>query len=122
MFVQAAHFGKEIISTGKRALEERIVQRFIATNQERFGNIVSAIEGARWYVFSARRAQELMKDKLFERVFALRTRSFNRAYRNAEIDMHLSFSKDMIGLEDFLDLIGREGHFKLAGMLERGTI
>ncbi len=46
----------------------------------------------------------------------------NRAYRNAEIDMHLSFSEDMIRLEDFLELIGKEGHFKLAGMLERGTI
>ena len=30
--------------------------------------------------------------------------------------------EDMIRLEDFLELIGKEGHFKLAGMLERGTI
>jgi hypothetical protein len=122
VFVQAAHFGRQIITTGKRALEENIVQRFIATDRERFAKIVDAIERARWYVFSARRAQELMKERLFERVFALKTRSFNRAYRNAEIDMHLSFSEDMMRLEEFLDLIGKEGHFKLAGMLERGTI
>jgi hypothetical protein len=122
VFVQAAHYGKQIIRTGKRALEERIVQRFISTETERFARIVAAIENARWYVLSARRAQELMKEKLFDRVFALRTRSFNRAYRNAEIDMHFSFSGDMIRLEDFLELIRKEDHFKLAGMLERGTI
>jgi len=122
VFVEAAHYGKQIISTRKRALEEKIVQRFIIADQERFAKIVAAIRHARWYVFSARRAQELMREKLFERVFALKTPSFNRAYRNAEIDMHLSFSQDMMRLEDFLDLIGREGHFKLAGMLERGTI
>lgn len=122
VFVQAAHYGKQIITTGKRSLEERIVQRFIAAEKDRFEKIIKAIESARWYVLSARRAQELMKEKLFERVFALKTRSFNRAYRNAEIDMHLSFSEDMIRLEDFLELIGKEGHFKLAGMLERGTI
>lgn len=122
VFVKAAHFGKQIINSGKRDLEERIVQRFIASDAERFGKIVKAIERARWFVFSARRAQELMKEKLFDRVFALKTRSFNRAYRNAEIDMHLSFSQDMMPLEDFLELIRKEGHFKLAGMLERGTI
>lgn len=121
-FVQAAHLGKEIIRTGKRALEERIVERFINNEVDAFGKIIKAIESARWYVFSARRAQELMKEKLFDRVFALRTRSFNRAYRNAEIDMHLSFSGDMMSLEDFLELARTEGHFKLAGMLERGTI
>lgn len=122
VFVQAGHFGKQIISAGKRALEEHIVQRFIATDKDRFAKIIDAIERARWYVISARRAQELMKEKLFDRVFALKTRSFNRAYRNAEIDMHLSFSEDMMRLEEFLELIGKEGHFKLAGMLERGTI
>jgi hypothetical protein len=121
-FVQAAHLGKQIIRIGKRALEERVVQRFINDEVDAFGKIIKAIESARWYVFSARRAQDLMKEKLFDRVFALRTRSFNRAYRNAEIDMHLSFSGDMMSLDDFLELARTEGHFKLAGMLERGTI
>jgi hypothetical protein len=122
VFVQAAHFGKQIITTGKRALEEKLVERFIATESDRFKRIVDAIETSRWYVFSARRAQELMKEKLFDRVFALKTRSFNRAYRNAEIDMHLSFSEDMKSLDEFLELMAKDGHFKLAGMLERGTI
>jgi hypothetical protein len=122
VFVQAAHFGKQIITTGKRLLEEKLVERFISTERDRFEGIVRRIESSRWYVFSARRAQELMKEKLFDRVFALKTRSFNRAYRDAEIDMHLSFSEDMKPLEEFLELIAKEGHFKLAGMLERGTI
>jgi hypothetical protein len=121
-FVYAAHFGKLVISTGKRALEEKIVQTFIETEPSQFRHIIDALDTARWHVLSARRAEMKMKDMLFERVFALRTRDFNRAYQNAEIDMHLSFSGDMISLESFLDLIATEGHFKLAGMLERGTI
>ncbi len=121
-FVLAAHYGKKLISTGKRALEERIVARFIADEAEKFTQITDLIRMARWYVFSARRAEEVMKANLFERVYALRTRSFNRAYRNAEIDMHLSFTTDMMPLQQFLAMIASEGHFKLAGMLERGTI
>jgi hypothetical protein len=121
-FVGAAHYGKLIISSGKRALEERIVRRFIETDQPKFEEIVAAIRNARWYIISARRAEAIMKELLFERVFALRTRAFNQAFRNAEIDMHLSFSRDMKRLEDFLELAAAEGHFRLAGMLERGTI
>jgi hypothetical protein len=118
--VFATHYGKMIISSGKRLLEERIVQRFVVSEHQRFTRVVDAIQRARWYLFSARRAEETMKSKLFQRAYALRTRSFNRAYRNAEIDMHLSFSDDMIPLQQFLDIIANEGHFKLAGMLERG--
>lgn len=121
-FVAAAHYGKMLISTGKRALEEKIVQRFIDDDPPQFEKITDMIRAARWFVFSARRAEEALKEKLFERVYALRTRSFNRAYPNAEIDMHLSFKGDMIPLEQFLGMIASEGHFKLAGMLERGTI
>jgi hypothetical protein len=120
--VAAAHYGKKLITTGKRALEEKIVGQFIAKRHAKFEGIIGKIQAARWHIFSARRAESIMKEKLFERVFALRTRSFNRAYRNAEIDMHLSFKGDMIPLEDFLSMIAKEGHFKLAGMLERGTI
>jgi hypothetical protein len=122
ILVAAAHFGKAILSSGKRSLEEKIVKHFVDTDERRFGEILQMIGRAKWHVFSARRAEEVMKEKLFERVFALRTRAFNRAYRNAEIDMHLSFSQDMISLERFLEMIATEGHFKLAGMLERGTI
>lgn len=120
--VLATHYGKLMISTGKRALEESIVQRFVAAESAHFAEIAATIRDAKWFVLSARRAEEVMKKRLFERVFALRTRSFNRAYRNAEIDMHLSFSEDMTRLDAFLEMIATEGHIKLAGMLERGTI
>jgi len=122
VFLEAAHLGKKIIRSGKRALEEKIVARFIDSESDRFQEVIDAINEARWYVISARRAEKLMKDNLFDRVFALRMRSFNRAYRNAELDMHFSFSQDMMPLEEFLKTIGKEGHFKVVGMLERGTI
>ena len=121
-FIAAATFGKAAISSGKRRLEEQIASKFVSSQPERFAAVENAIDQAQWYVFSARRAEEIMKTRLFERVYALRMRSFNRAYRNAEIDMHLSFAADMIPLERFLEMIAKEGHFKLAGMLERGTI
>lgn len=76
-FVEATHYGKSVISSGKRALEEKIVQRFVKGETEKFAEVIEVIRNARWYVLSARRAEELMKEKLFERVFALRTRSFN---------------------------------------------
>jgi len=122
LFVAATALGKRLIRSGKRALEERIVAQFIQSQPELFSTIVRATADARWYVFSARRAEIAMKEKLFQRVFALRTRSFNRAYRNAEIDMHLSFAQDMLPLKEFFELVAKQGHFKLAGMLERGTL
>lgn len=120
--VETVLLGKSIIRAGRRRLEERVVDAFVASGPDCFADAVAQIEKAHWYVLSARRAESTMKAKLFERVYALRTRSFNRAYRNAEIDMHLSFAHDMIPLTGFLRMIKTEGHFKLAGMLERGTI
>lgn len=121
-FVAAVVLGKAIIGTGKRLLEERLVQGLITRQPGIHDDIIADLRSSRWYVISARRAFETMKSALFERVFALRTRDFNRSYSNAEIDMHLSFAEDMTPLDTFLDLIRDEGHIKLAGMLERGTL
>ena len=121
-FVAATHFGRAIITSGKRALEEKIVARFINAETDAFESIMKNVADAKWYMLSARRAEAKMKEKLFDRVFALSQPRFTRSYPNAEIDMHLSFQGDMIPLADFFERIAAEGHFKLAGMLERGTI
>lgn len=57
----------------------------------------SAIRAAGWYVLSARRADNLLREKLFERVCAVRVRAFARDYRSAELDMHFSLAQDLSG-------------------------
>jgi hypothetical protein len=53
---------------------------------------------------AARRASTLLRDPLFERVHALRLRDFDRLFRGAEINMHLSLSTEMIEYSDLLHL------------------
>jgi hypothetical protein len=81
----------------------------------------SRIWAAEWYVLSARKADMLLRDRLFERVYALKLRSFTRKFRGAELDMHFSLGKDLIALKDFLRTLKEEGPTKIASLLERGT-
>jgi hypothetical protein len=72
---------------GKRAIEERVVASLIDSEQpEPFRTELTGfreqIEAAEWYALSARRAARLLREKLFERVYAVRVRAFARNYRN----------------------------------------
>jgi len=80
------------------------------------------IEAADWYALSARRADRLLRDKLFDRVYAVRVRAFARNYRNAELDMHFSLTKDLTPLKTFLASAKERGLHGLAVDLERGEI
>ncbi|MGH9199047.1 MAG: hypothetical protein ACRD1T_25380, partial [Acidimicrobiia bacterium] len=103
-----------------RATEEAIVERLLQESWvEPIRNYVRA---ATFRVLSARRAYQLMRDKLFERVHALKIRAFNRVFRNAEIDMHFSLSTEMIGFDEFLHLLADRGPLELALRLDRGEI
>jgi len=113
---------KRILTSRKREAEEFFIALFREQNPDFFRAIDAEFERGRWFIFSARRAHELMKERLFERVFALRQRGFNRAFKNAEIDMHLSFSKDMMPVHDFLAQSSRLSASQLYSMIERGTI
>lgn len=119
-----AHSSKAI--KGKRKIEERIVEHLIGGADTSFAPIVEKLRDqiaqASWRVISARKADKLLRDKLFERVFAVRVRAFNRNYRNAELDMHFSLGNDMTTLKDFLAIIAKDGLLGIAGHLERGTI
>lgn len=113
--------------SGKREIEERIVERLIdAEDREPFrGQVrgfIEAIEKATWRVISARRADRLLKEKLFERVYAVRVRAFARNYRNAELDMHFSLRDDLKDLQDFLALLKTHGLHGLTARLERGDV
>jgi hypothetical protein len=112
---------------GKRAIEERVVASLIEVEQaEPFRSALAGyrdrIEAAEWRVLSARRANRLLREKLFERVYAVRVRAFARNYRNAELDMHFSLRDDLTPLRGFLASLRDRGLHGLAVDLERGVV
>jgi hypothetical protein len=112
---------------GKRSIEERIVAHLLdEESSEPFRVELARFQeemlAAEWYILSARRADRLLRDKLFERVFAVRVRGFTRNYRNAELDMHFSLSQDLTPLKQFLQSARERGLHGLAVDLERGVV
>jgi hypothetical protein len=113
--------------SGKRSVEERVVENLIEAEQPEFfkselSRFRQEIHSARWYVLSARRADQLLREKLFDRVYAVRVRAFARNYRNAELDMHFSLSQDLRLLTDFLATARDRGLHGLSVDLERGIV
>jgi hypothetical protein len=113
--------------SGKRSIEERAVQA-VLERPARHGvdlqvaSIMSQLANAEWRVISARRANNLLRDLLFERAYALRVRGFAQNYRGAELDMHFSVSQDLHPLQELLDTLGTHGMPGLVSRLERGTL
>jgi len=107
-------------SLSDRTTEEAIVRHLVGMPW--VGEIRDEIRRAEFRVISARRANQLLRDRLFERVHALRLRAFNRTFRGAEINMHLSLSTEMISLADFLGTLATTGVQGLSVRLERGEI
>jgi hypothetical protein len=112
---------------GKRSVEERIVDHLLGDSQpEPFRSelirVTAGVNSATWRVLSARKADNLLRRLLFERVYAVRVRAFARNYRGAELDMHFSLSDDLTTLQHFLSQLKQLGLHGLMGHLERGTI
>lgn len=84
--------------------------------------IRTRIAQAEFRVLSARRANNLLRELLFERVHALRLRGFNRLFRGAEINMHLSLSTEMVGYAELLELLANRGPVEVSLRLDRGEI
>jgi hypothetical protein len=101
-----------------RNTEEAIV-RTIAS-EPWVGPIRDRIQASEFRALSARRADRLLRDLMFERVHALRLRGFNRTFRGAEINMHLSLSREMIAFTDFLRFLADNGVLQLTVSLDRG--
>jgi hypothetical protein len=109
-----------LASVSNRATEEAIASRLLG---EPWANDVRVhIQQAGFRVISARRADALMRRQLFDRVHALRLRGFNNLFRGAEINMHLSLSREMIAFEEFLELLATRGERELTVRLDRGEI
>lgn len=123
--VALAHGSKRI--TGKRSIEDATVTRIvdepsafaIASHIARFQ---SQIREAEWRVISARRADQLLRDMLYERAYALRVRAFARNYGGAELDMHFSVSRDLHPIQDLFGVLREHGMPGLVSRLERGTL
>jgi hypothetical protein len=114
----------EVVS-GKRTIEESIVRNLLAEQ----GTFSAKVEEWRerlsksmWRVLSAQKADKLLREMLFERVFAVRIKNFNQAFRNAELDMHYSLTRDMTPLEDVLEILQREGSQGVVGRCMRAVI
>jgi len=104
----------------KRDLEDTVVEGLVTSNSSIFRNTLQQVLGAGWYVLSARRADKLLRELLFDRVFALRMRGFARVFRGAELDMHFSLSKDLIPLKQFLATLRDGGPQRVTTLMERG--
>lgn len=105
---------------GKRDLEDRAISYVAVSNLEPYPAIVEELRNAQWFVLSARRADRLLREKLFERVYALRIRNFSRVFGGAEIDMHFSLTEDLIPIEQFFETVHEAGLHKITTMFERG--
>lgn len=116
-FVYAAKFDK------KRQVEDAIVRYVIEDPQPEavhraVAEAAQRIDAAEWRVISARKADLLLRDLLWKRVFAVRRRGFART----QVNMHFSLTGDLTSLRDFLELWRNRGPQGLASMLERGTV
>ena len=103
-----------------RTVEEAIARQL--ASEDWVGPIRHRITQAEFRVLSARRAYTLLRDHLFARVHALRVKGFNRAFRGAEINMHLSLSREMIGYADFLEQLKSRGSAQVTVSADRGEI
>jgi hypothetical protein len=106
---------------GRRLVEEAIVGRLrAAAHRERFQSIFQKMPEGKFRIISARKAYNLLREKLFGRVHALTLKGFTRRFRNAEVDMHFSLSKELTPLRTFFELLFRESPQRVAVGLDRG--
>lgn len=122
-FVDLAAFAYAARSAGKRHVEDAIVRHLIEDAQpdevaRPIADHASRIEEAEWRVISARKADKLLRDLLFDRVFAVRQRSFAQT----QVNMHFSLSQDLTPLIEFLRLWRERGPQGLGSTLERGIV
>ena len=111
----------------KRDFEDLVVRHLIHADQTpavatAINDIRDRIETAVWRVISARRANRLLHERLFQRVYAVRVRGFASNYRRAEVDMHFSIRDDLTPLAEMLELLRDHGLQGLSTRIERGDL
>lgn len=104
----------------KRDIEDRIVEMLGQEGHPAYERTRARMSEARWFVLGAKKADKLLRELLFERVFALRMRNFSRQFRQAELDMHFSLSRDLTPLTTYLAMLSEHGYPRITTLLERG--
>jgi hypothetical protein len=100
---------------GKLELEEAIVARLLSPGRiARFGQMLERMPEGQFRVISAKKADRLFRENLFERVHALSFKGFTRTFRNAEVDMHFSLSRELTPVRTFLEHLASESPQKFA--------
>jgi len=118
----AAIFQRSPKTQHKRDFEDSVVDHLVSTTHQVISETIGKIKEAEWYMISARRADKLLRQLLFERVYALRIRGFAQQFRGAELDMHFSLCADLIPLKKFLQILGEGGQTKITTLMERGDL
>lgn len=104
----------------KRDIQDHVVNHLEEAGDPGFYEVLGRIEHGSWHVLSARRADNLLRDLLFDRVYALCIRGFAQQFRGAEVDMHFSLSKDLTPLDKYLHTLRESGYPMVTTLLERG--
>ncbi|MBI4345862.1 MAG: hypothetical protein HY553_03340 [Elusimicrobia bacterium] len=106
---------------GRMVIEEAIVARFLRSdNLPRCRPIFDRMPEGQFRVISAKKADRILRERLFERVHALSLKGFTRKFRNAEVDMHFSLFQDLTPVRMFLELLVKESPQKFAVRLYIG--
>lgn len=121
--VHLTSFVSESTMSGKRDLEDAIVRHLIEHRQSEpvqrsVDGFAHRIEQAEWRVISARKADKLLRELLFKRVFAVRQRTSPRT----QVNMHFSLSSDLTPFAEFARLRKERGLHGLAVILEAADI
>jgi hypothetical protein len=104
----------------KKAIEDRVVDHLEEGADPGFVEVQGRIEDGNWYVLSARRADKLLRAMLYDRIYALKVKSFVRQFPRAEVDMHFSFAQDLTPLDTYLHTLRESGYPMVTTLLERG--
>lgn len=106
---------------GSRIVEEVVVDRLRAPDhRERFSSLIERMPEGKFRIISARKAYNLLREKLFDRVHALSLRGFTSKFRRAEVDMHFSLSTELTPIRVFFELLTSESPQRVAVSLDRG--
>lgn len=104
----------------KRDIQDRVVEYLEESGDPGFYEVLSKMEQGSWHVLSAKRADKLLRDFLFDRVYALRIKGFAQQFRGAELNMHFSLSQDLTPLDKYLHTLRESGYPMVTTLLERG--
>lgn len=106
----------------KRKFEDALISAAVAQKWGGFVKTYEDVEQADWYILSARRAANLLRERMFERCYALSIRNFTRAFSGAEVDMHFSLSQDLTPLTRLFSVLKQDGREAVSTQFERGAM